>query len=47
MGFATPMMAGAMDSLVVSIVAVYLGPETKGMVMTAEPDVIEAEITLG
>jgi hypothetical protein len=24
-----------------------LGPETRGMVMTAELDVIEAEITLG
>jgi hypothetical protein len=29
------------------IVAVYLGPETKGMVMTADLEVIEAEVTLG
>jgi hypothetical protein len=30
----------------VYIVAVYLGPETKGMIMTADLQVIEAEITL-
>ncbi len=46
MGFAKPMMYGAMGSLAVYIVSVYLGPETKGMVMTADLEVIEAEITL-
>jgi SHS family lactate transporter-like MFS transporter len=46
MGFAKPMMYAALGSLVVYIVAVYLGPETKGMVMTADLEVIEAEITL-
>ena len=47
MGFAKPMMYGAIGSLVVYIIAVYLGPETKGMVMTADLEVIEAEVTLG
>ena len=47
MGFAKPMMVAAIGSLVVYIIAVYLGPETKGMVMTAELEVIEAEVTLG
>jgi hypothetical protein len=30
----------------VYIVSVYLGPETKGKIMTADLEVIEAEITL-
>ena len=47
MGFAKPMMYGAIGSLVVYIVSVYLGPETKGKVMTAELEVIDAEVTLG
>jgi len=47
MGFAKPMMYASMGSLIVYIVAVYLGPETKGMVMTADLEVIEAEVTLG
>ncbi len=47
MGFAKPMMYGTIGSLVVYIIAVYLGPETKGMVMTADLEVIEAEVTLG
>ena len=46
MGFAKPMMYGTIGSLVVYIIAVYLGPETKGMVMTADLEVIEAEVTL-
>jgi hypothetical protein len=40
-------MYGTVGSLVVFVVAVYLGPETKGMVMTADLQVIEAEVTLG
>ena len=47
MGFAKPMMYGSIGALVVYIIAVYLGPETKGMVMTADLEVIEAEVTLG
>jgi hypothetical protein len=47
MGFAKPMMYATIGSLIVYIIAVYLGPETKGMVMTAELEVIEAELTLG
>ena len=42
MGFAKPMMYGAIGSLVVYIIAVYLGPETKGKIMTADLEVIEA-----
>jgi MFS transporter, SHS family, lactate transporter len=41
MGFVTPMMYGAIGSTIVFLIAVYLGPETKGMVMTAELEVID------
>ncbi len=41
MGFATPMMYGTVGSLIVYVIAVYLGPETRGMVMTADLEVIE------
>jgi SHS family lactate transporter-like MFS transporter len=44
MGFALPMMIGTIGSLVVLVVAVYLGPETKGKVMTADLEVIKAEM---
>src|SRR4030088_1289720 len=44
MVFALPMMIGTMGSLVVLVIAVYLGPETKGKVMTADLEVIKAEI---
>jgi MFS transporter, SHS family, lactate transporter len=44
MGFAKPMMYGTIGSLVVYVIAVFLGPETKGKVMTADLEVIEAEI---
>ena len=50
MGFAQPMMYAAMGSVAVYIISVYLGPETKGKVMTAELEVIEvskAQVTLG
>jgi hypothetical protein len=33
--------------MIVYIIAVYLGPETKGKVLTAELEVIEAEVTIG
>jgi len=45
MGFAKPMMYGAIGWTIVYIISVYLGPETKGMVMTADLDVIEAKVT--
>jgi hypothetical protein len=44
MGFAKPMMYGTIGSLVVYVIAVFLGPETKGKVMTADLEVIKAEI---
>ncbi|WP_428490002.1 hypothetical protein [Rhodopila sp.] len=44
MGFAMPMMIGTMGSLVVLFIAVFLGPETKGTVMTADREVIKAEM---
>lgn len=42
MGFATPMMYGTIGSLVVYVVFVFLGPETRGMVMRAELEVVKA-----
>src|SRR3977135_2775926 len=44
MGFAKPMMYGTIGSLVVYVIAVFLGPETKGKVMTADLEVIEVEV---
>ena len=44
MGFAKPMMYATIGSLIVYVIAVYLGPETKGKVMTADLEVIEAEM---
>jgi MFS transporter, SHS family, lactate transporter len=41
MGFAQPMMYGTVGSLIVYVIAVYLGPETRGKVMTADLEVIE------
>jgi hypothetical protein len=35
---------GTIGSLVVYVVAVFLGPETKGKVMTADLEVIEVEV---
>ena len=43
MGFAWPMMVSTMASLVVLVVAVALGPETKGKVLTADLEVIKLE----
>ena len=42
MGFAKPMLYATIGTTIIYIVAVYLGPETKGKVMTAELEVIEA-----
>jgi SHS family lactate transporter-like MFS transporter len=42
MGFAKPMMYGAIGTTIIYIISVYLGPETKGKVMTADLEVIEA-----
>jgi MFS transporter, SHS family, lactate transporter len=36
------MLYGTVGSLIVYVIAVYLGPETKGMVMTSELEVVEA-----
>ena len=45
MGFAVPMMIGTTGSLIILVVAVFLGPETKGKVLTADIEVIKvAEI---
>ena len=44
MGFAKPMMYATIGSLVVYVVAVFLGPETRGKVMTADLEVIEVEV---
>ncbi len=45
MGFAIPMMVGTAGSLVVLVIAVFLGPETKGKVLTADIEVLKmAEI---
>ena len=47
MGFVKPMMYASIGSMIVYIIAVYLGPETKGKILTAELEVIDAEVTLG
>ncbi len=44
MGFAKPMMYTTIGCLVVYVIAVYLGPETQGKVMTADLEVIKNEI---
>jgi MFS transporter, SHS family, lactate transporter len=41
MGFAKPMLYGTVGSLIVYVVAVYLGPETKGMQMTPDLEIFE------
>ena len=46
MGFAKPMMYATIGSLVVYVVAVFLGPETRGKVMTADLEVIKAEVPI-
>ena len=43
MGFAKPMLYATVGSLIVYVIAVYLGPETKGMHMTADLQVFEQE----
>src|ERR1044071_2907718 len=42
MGFAKPMMYAVIGTTIIYIISVYLGPETKGKVMTADLEVIEA-----
>jgi SHS family lactate transporter-like MFS transporter len=42
MGFAKPMLFATVGTTILYIIAVYLGPETKGKVMTADLEVIEA-----
>jgi SHS family lactate transporter-like MFS transporter len=39
MGFAKPMLYATVASLIVYVVAVYLGPETKGKEMTPELEI--------
>jgi MFS transporter, SHS family, lactate transporter len=41
LGFALPMMYSTIGFLLVVILAVFLGPETKGKVLTAEPEVVK------
>jgi SHS family lactate transporter-like MFS transporter len=43
MGFAWPMMFATMGSLLVLIVGVFLGPETKGKVFTADLEIFKKE----
>src|SRR3954471_12617203 len=43
MGFAWPMMIATMGSLVVLVIGVFLGPETKGKVLTADLEVFRKE----
>ena len=43
MGFAAPMMYATMGSLVVLVIAVFLGPETKGKVLVADLEIFERE----
>ncbi len=43
MGFAKPMLYATVGSLVVYVIAVYLGPETKGKEMTAALEIFERE----
>lgn len=43
MGFAWPMMVATMGSLVVLVIGVFLGPETKGKVLTPEVEVFGRE----
>ena len=43
MGFAWPMMVATMGSLVVLVIAVFLGPETKGKILTADLEVFKRE----
>jgi MFS transporter, SHS family, lactate transporter len=43
MGFAKPMMYATIASLIVLIISVYLGPETKGKVLGADLEVFEKE----
>jgi MFS transporter, SHS family, lactate transporter len=40
MGFAKPMIYGTVGSSIVYVIAVCLGPETKGKVLTANLEVI-------
>ena len=42
MGFAKPMLYTTIGTTIIYIIAVYLGPETKGKVMTADLEVIAA-----
>jgi SHS family lactate transporter-like MFS transporter len=46
MGFAKPMLYATVGSLILYVIAVYLGPETKGKVMTADLEVIEAGVSV-
>jgi MFS transporter, SHS family, lactate transporter len=43
MGFAKPMMIATMGSLVVLVIGVFLGPETKGKVLVADLEIFKQE----
>ena len=42
LGFAMPMMISTMLFLVIVVISVLLGPETKGKTLTADLEVVEA-----
>jgi MFS transporter, SHS family, lactate transporter len=44
MGFAKPMLYATVGSLIVYVIAVYLGPETKGKQLTADLEVFEMQV---
>jgi SHS family lactate transporter-like MFS transporter len=44
MGFAKPMLYATVGSLIVYVIAVYLGPETKGKQLTADLEVFETQV---
>jgi MFS transporter, SHS family, lactate transporter len=43
MGFAKPMLYATVGSLIIYVISVYLGPETKGMQLTPELQIFEKE----
>jgi SHS family lactate transporter-like MFS transporter len=45
MGFAKPMLYATVGTTIIYIIAVFLGPETKGKVLTADLEVIKLENT--
>ena len=42
MGFAKPMLYATIGTTIIYIIAVFLGPETRGKIMTADLEVMQA-----